>query len=304
MRDEMRVFQLFGETSASIYPLSRDIMRPLFEEYFSEQRFYQPLFLAYNLRPEPITSALFLRRNPYANPASVAEVLEGAAEAGYLDVISAGAFQPSQGGSSAIETVHEAFYGYINQLDHFPVDQLNELCSLLGKLVDSIKQAELGGSALCFDISFNGHIPVEPGTLAKVDQHLDDLNAFRDDAHIAAWQPIGVDGHTWEVLTFIWNGDANTPEKLVERLPYRQFTAEEYQITLDSLTQKGWIEIGQDGYLVTEEGKNIRDEAEEATNRNYFEPWKTLGDEELKRLGDLLVALREANLNIMPPEEG
>jgi hypothetical protein len=39
MRDEKSVFQLFGETSASIYPLSRDVMRPLFEEYFYEQRF-------------------------------------------------------------------------------------------------------------------------------------------------------------------------------------------------------------------------------------------------------------------------
>ena len=85
MRDEKSVFQLFGETSASIYPLSRDVMRPLFEEYFSEQRFYQPLFLAYNLGPEPISADLFQLRNPYANPDSVQEILKDAAAAGYLE---------------------------------------------------------------------------------------------------------------------------------------------------------------------------------------------------------------------------
>jgi len=303
MRDEKSVFQLFGETSASIYPLSRDIMRPLFEEYFSEQRFYQPLFLAYNLGTEPISTDLFLCRNPYANPTSIQEVLKDAAEAGYLEEVSEGDYKSSQKGSSAIETVHEAFYGYVNQLGHFPDDQLKELCSLLSRLVESVSQADLGGRKICFDSSYGGHIPVEHGTLAKVDQHLDDMNAFRDDAHIAAWKPVGVDGHTWEVLTFVWNGDANTPEGLVERLPYRQYTAENYRATLEDLAQKGWVEIGSEGYIVTKEGKKIRDDVEEATDRNYFGPWKALNDDELKNLGDLLTALKEANLKIMPPDD-
>ena len=85
-----------------------------------------------------------------------------------------------------------------------------------------------------------------------------------------------VDGHTWEVLTFIWNGDATTAEKLVERLPYRQYTADDYQVTLEDLVQRGWIEAGADGYCVTEAGKKIRDDAEDATNQNYFSPWKIL----------------------------
>ncbi len=110
MRDEKSVFQLFGKTSASIYPLARDVMRPLFEEYFSEQRFYQPLFLAFNLAPEPISADLIRLRNPYANPDSVQEILEDAVAAGYLERIGEGEYQPTQKGSSAIETVHKAFY--------------------------------------------------------------------------------------------------------------------------------------------------------------------------------------------------
>ena len=53
MRGEKKIYQLLGETSASIFPLAQEIMGPLFEKYFSEQRFYQPTFLAYRLSPEP-----------------------------------------------------------------------------------------------------------------------------------------------------------------------------------------------------------------------------------------------------------
>ncbi len=303
MRDEKSVFQLFGETSASIYPLAREVMRPLFEEHFSEQRFYQLLFLAYNLRPEPISANLFQLRNPYANPDSVQEILEDAAEAGYLEKVSVGDYRLTQKGSSAIETVHEAFYNHVNQLKEVPADQLKELCSLLAKLVKSISQTDLGGRKICFDASFGGHIQVDHGTLAQVDQLLDDLNAFRDDAHIAAWRPTGVDGHTWEILTFVWNGDATTAEALNERLPYRQYTSDNYQVTLEGLVRRGWIEVGDDGYVVTAKGKKIRDDAEDKTNKNYFGPWKVLSDAELKRLGELLTALKETNLKLMPEDD-
>ena len=302
MRDEKSVFQLMGETSASIYPLARDVMRPLFAEYFSEQRFYGVLFLAYNLAPDPLTPELFLKRNPYANPNSVQENLDDAVEAGYLETDGNGGYSPSKKGSSAIDTVHEAFYNKIDQINQFPVEKLKELASLLEKLTVSVEQSELDSGKISFRASHGGHVPVEEGTLAHVDQLLDDLNAFRDDAHLAAWAPVGVDGHTWEVLTFVWNGDATTAEALAERLPYRQFTKEEYQGTLEDLVQKGWIEQGQHGFKVTEEGKKIRDEAEEATNAYYFGPWKALSDEELSRLSDLLTSLKKTNLKLMPPD--
>ncbi|MCK5793444.1 MAG: hypothetical protein KAH12_01975 [Anaerolineales bacterium] len=303
MRGEKKVFQLFGETSASIYPLARDVMRPLFEEYFSEQRFYQAIFFAYNLSPDPITPELFLKRIPYAKPESVLEILEDAVEAGYLARDGQGGYLPAEKGSSAIEVVHDAFYTRANQINEFPDEKSKELASLLAKLVDSVDQSELAGGKICYIASHGGHIQVEPGTLAQVDQLLDDLNAFRDDAHIAAWTPVGVDGHTWEVLTLVWNGNATTAEALNERLPYRQYTVEDYKGSLEGLVQRGWIEEGAEGYLVTDAGKKIRDEAEAVTNENYFRPWKVLTDSELTRLGDLLEELKETNLKMVEKDD-
>jgi DNA-binding MarR family transcriptional regulator len=261
------------------------------------------LFLAYNLTPEPISADLFQLRNPYANPGSVQEILEDAAAADYLEKAGEGEFRPTQKGSSAIETVHKAFYSHVNQVNQFPAEQLKELCSLMAKLVDSISQTDLGGRKICFDASYGGHIQADHGTLARVDQHLDDLNAFRDDAHIAAWKSAEVDGHTWEVLTFIWNSDATTAEKLAERLPYRQYTTDNYQTTLEDLVKRGWIEIGNDGHVVTAKGKKIRDDAEDGTNKNYFGAWKVLSDDELEKLGELLTALKKTNLKLMPEDD-
>jgi len=99
----------------------------------------------------------------------------------------------------------------------------------------------------------------------------------------------------------VWNGDANTAEKLVERLPYRFCQEEDFAKTLKELTRRSWIKPGDDGYVVTGEGKAIRENAEADTNTNFFKPWKALSDDELVRLGELLTGLKEINLKL--PEE-
>lgn len=76
MRDEQKVWNLMGETSASIFPLAQNIMAAQFEKHFSEQRFYQPTFTASNLAPKPISAVLLGKRNPYANPAHVEKLLQ------------------------------------------------------------------------------------------------------------------------------------------------------------------------------------------------------------------------------------
>ena len=299
MRDERKTWELMGETSASIFPLARTITGPLFEEHFTEQRFYPITFTAAQLVPKSISANLLNRRNPYANPAATETLLADTAKAGYLEPDVKGNYVASEKGIHAIQAVHEAFYSHVNKINRFPADKLKELAGLLGKLVTACTKADFPDGTLRLDISHNGHPAVEPASLAKIDQHLDDMNAFRDDAHVSTWAPIDVDGHTWEVLTLVWNGEANTVEKLVERLPYRTYLAEDYTATLNALTERGWIEPGDDGYQVTAQGKQIRDNAESQTDANYFGPWGALTDDEISRLGELLQELKEINLKIV-----
>lgn len=299
MRDHSQVFPLLGETSGSIYPLARAVMRPLFEEYFSEQRFYQPVFIAYQLSPKILTETLYRKRAPYNNPQAICENLADAAKAGYLEGEDGGGYRISQQGKTAIELVHKRFYDQINEVNLLSAAKLGSLVELLRKLVDAAGRAEFSSGVFSLELVQAGHPEVKPGTLAEVDQLLDDLNAFRDDAHIAAWIPTGVSGHVWEVLTFIWNGEAKSAAELVEKLPYRSYLEDEFQETLDTLVQLGWINKEEDGYTATPEGARIREEAEERTNQNYFGPWQALSDQELETLGDLLQELKEINLKLM-----
>ncbi|MFL7813255.1 MAG: hypothetical protein AB8I40_06205 [Anaerolineales bacterium] len=299
MTDKMAVFQLLGEASASIFPLGRDLLRPQFEKYFSEQSFYAPTFLAYQLAPQSLTLELLLKRNPYTNPAVLEEALEGAVQAGYLETDGGGGFQISDAGAAAVDAIHEVFYGHLNQVCQLTEDQLNDLAELLGGLVIATDQADLDGGTLCFDCSYGGLPLVAPSTLGEIDQLLDHLNAFRDDAHIAAWRSTGVSGQVWEALTMIWNGTANTAQKLAETLPYHGYSAGEYQAALDQLVDLGWIKESQEGYQITSKGTKIREKAERDTNTNYFQPWSVLGDPELDQLAELLTKLKESNQSLV-----
>lgn len=299
MRDQNQVFQLLGETTASIFPLAREVMGPLFEEYFSEQRFYQPVFIAYQVAPDRLTDSIYRKRAPYNNPDAIHENLVDAAKAGYLEEEGVGEYRISTKGKDAIEVVHKRFYAHINGVNQFPDEKLKTLAGLLGTLVEEAARAELSSGIMSFVQARGGHPEVEPGTLAEVDQLLDDLNAFRDDAHIAAWISTGVSGQVWETLTFLWNGDASSAEELAEKLPYRSYLAEEYQKALDQLEGLGWIDTREAGYQLTETGKGLREKAEEDTNRNYFAPWDVLTEEDLDRLGNLLSELKETNLKLV-----
>lgn len=298
MRDEQKVFELVRETSASVFPLAQDIMGEQFEKHFTERRFFMPLLMAGGLAPNPITVEIYSKRTPYSNPDGFKKLLEDAATAGYLNKDDNGGYLLSEKGANSINSTNTVFYNQINQVNQFPADKLKELASLLSKLIEACKKADIENGTLALDISNNGHLKVEADSLAQIDQHIDDLNAFRDDAHIAAWISSGVNGLTWEVLSFVWNGEANTAEKLVERLPFRNYTADDFTNTLNDLTQRGWIETSDEGYKVTDTGKKIREEAEEATNANFFAPWKSLSDDELAKLTELLNELKETNTKI------
>ncbi|MBU0704896.1 MAG: hypothetical protein KKC18_13635 [Chloroflexi bacterium] len=148
--------------------------------------------------------------------------------------------------------------------------------------------------------------PLDPGAGAsgsvKTDQYLTDLIRYRDDAHIAAWKPYDVSGHAWEALTFIWRGEASTAEELVEKLPFRGHSAEVYAKVLVDLASRGWVEETPDGYRITEEGRGLRQQAEDATDRYFFAPWACLEDAEIVQLHDLLTRLR-SNLREMAEDD-
>ena len=62
----------------------------------------------------------------------------------------------------------------------------------------------------------------------QIDQYLTDLLRFRDDAHLAAWVNLGVDGRTWDAFSAVWREDNISAASLAETLSNRNFTADDY----------------------------------------------------------------------------
>jgi len=115
-----------------------------------------------------------------------------------------------------------------------------------------------------------GTIPM----MARISQIARELIAYRADAHQTAWQAYGVDGHTWEILTTLWQIKKTNVEELQALLEYRGFTMEETLKSCSDLARRGWVAHSNDEVSITPFGTEVRKIAEATTDRYYFAPWQ------------------------------
>jgi Mn-dependent DtxR family transcriptional regulator len=279
------------DTARGITPVTRSAVNPLLEEYFEESRYFYPLLLATGNEPDPYSAEEYINRNPYSNPSQVTKTLEEISEAGLMSN-GTGAYRLSKQGHDALFKVNDAFYGCLGDLEVLPEEDLEQAVGFLERLVKASLDAAEPEDKLATVNMANTHPDAEYPWMARIDMLIDDLNAFRDDAHIAAWRPCGVSGRTWETLSFVWQGEVRTAPALAETLTFRGYGEEDYSKSLTELTEQGWIQYADDGYETTDQGKALRLEAEETTNRIFFEPWQVLDDAELTRLRVLLIRMK------------
>ena len=213
-------------------------------------------------------------------------------ETGGIAPVGSGEYALTEKGRTAMHETEHPFYLRLGEIAALPPEELAQLETLLDKVVAACLEAPEAASKWCIGTTHRGHPKEEYGPLARIDQHLDDLSAFRDDAHLSAWQPYGVRGQVWEALTFVWRGNARTAEELAEKLSIRGYAAEAYGEALAELARRGWVETAPEGYRATEKGRALRQEAEEATDRTFFAPWACLSGTERIQLHDLLTRAR------------
>jgi predicted transcriptional regulator len=120
-----------------------------------------------------------------------------------------------------------------------------------------------------------------------------DLRSFREDAHLAAWQPFDVSGQLWEVLTFVWRDEAGTAAELAEKLPSRGYDEGSYAAALQDLAARGWVAQENGKYVTTEKGSQVRQQAEDTTDRYFDAPWASLSQDETEELKGLLEKLAQ-----------
>lgn len=256
--------------------------------------------LAYGFAPEPISPEHLIKREPYANPEAFQKNMDEAVERGWLEATGEDQYKLTARGREVAERLFALASKSYSDLETLPDADQKRIVALLKKVVATAW--ELPEPAEKWGLSWGKKFDRGPSApfIMQVRRQLIDLLAYRSDVHIAAWQPYGVGGQTWEAFTRIWRDEAGTAAELVERMPYRNYDKEAYAAVLQDLVSRGWI-VDKDGkYVVTGEGKKLRQEAEDATNRYFDAAWISLSEAETEEVRGLLEKLAEA---VEPPKE-
>jgi hypothetical protein len=129
-----------------------------------------------------------------------------------------------------------------------------------------------------------GTIPM----MARINQITKELIAYRNDAHYSAWQAYGVDGHSWEILTLLWQGKKLNVDILHHSLTQRGFSLEDTFASISELSRRGWVINSNEDLSITPFGAEIRHIAEDTTDRYYFAPWQDFPESHLAPLLELI----------------
>ena len=256
--------------------------------------------IAWGFSPEPVTPETFIKRTPYANPDDVVSQLDGAVERGWLEALGEGRYTISARGTEVAAGLFELGDRIFGELEVLPDAEMERIIALLftvAEIARQLPEPEEKWALSWGDLFDRG--PDAP-LMVRARRQMLNLFSYRDDAHIAAWQPYGVGGQEWEAFTIVWQGDATTAAELAEKLPYRRYDKESYEQALGSLVARGWLAKENGAYAATEKGKTLRQEAEDATDRYFDAAWVSLSGAEMEEIKGLLTKLAEV---LKPPEE-
>ncbi|MCX6038543.1 MAG: hypothetical protein NTW99_11775 [Chloroflexi bacterium] len=245
--------------------------------------------------PEPISATRFRVRTPYTSARLYNERLAKAAKQGFLTPVAEAKneYHLTEVGRQAAERVIGAAYGKMTALDPMPSTDLERLASLLHRLVKACLTTPEPPGKWCIIHSQRTDPGEDPSVVVRIDQYLSDLAAFRDDAHLAAWQSHSIEGHIWEAFTYLWRGEATTLDGLYHKLERRGYSRDEYKQALKNLIKRGWVKEEAGEYRVTPLGQEVRQAVEEATDRYFYGAWSCLSQGETEEFQTLLILLRD-----------
>ena len=292
--------------TSGLWPTALEALQSLGKHYGPEMdriatglnlpEWYGWLLPALVFDPEPISTTRLRVRSPYTSVRLYNGQLANAAKQGFLAPVAGmeNEYRLTDLGRQAAERVVGAVSAKMATLQPMLSIELERLTDLLLRLVKSCLTTPEPPGKWCISHSRRTDPGDDASVLVRIDQYLSDLAAYRDDAHLASWQPHHIEGHAWEAFTYLWRGEAITLDGLYQRLERRGYSRDEYRQAVEDLMKRGWVAQKAERYQVTTLGKEIRQTAEETTDRYFYAPWSCLSQEETEDLQTLLIRLRDS----------
>jgi len=301
----VEIRDLLTEVSQAIFALTRSTADPIMESINAGQPgAVFALMSATGVAPKSISAADMNRRNPYSDIEVQAKPLAVAAGLGYLSATGDGAYRLTDSGKDALNRLIVAFHQRLGELESvlasaISIDDLTNTANDLMHLADACRTSAIDTWGTQMSHALASKKPVV--ALAHIDQAIDDLTAFRDDAHLAAWRPYHISAPAWEMFTFLWRGEVKNAVEFAEKAERRGHTPEVYATALAELINRGWVEAaGDNASALTVAGREIRETAEVETDRLYYAPWAVLSDAQLASLKERLTRLKAALAEPVP----
>jgi hypothetical protein len=237
----------------------------------------------------------FQKRDPFSNPEQFEKLFVRLHVKGWIEPMSDGSFQPTGKAREAARSLIQAGDVQLSEFESLPGQKLKRLLFLLKQVVmESLGTPEPPGKWAIlkrFRVADEHYPPV-----MQIREYLMDLFAYRDDCHLSASRPqFNEAGIVWLVLGGLWTGTMVNAEQLAEKLSFRGYEVADYEIALQAAMQIGWVEQAAQPnvFRLTEQGRQIRELAEQLTDVYFYAPWYVLAPEELDELYELLTRLRE-----------
>lgn len=257
------------------------------------------LLAALTFEPETTSPARLQVRGPYTAAESYRARLARAAEKGYLAEVTPDEYRLTEAGRVEAERFVAELRAAMAEADPLSEADSQRLIGLLDRLVQASLETPppntvrlSSGEAWSIGLSYKLMPAVNP-PLPYIEQAISCLAGYRDDAHLAAWQPSGLSATALESLTLLWRGEVTSLDELCERLAPRGHSLQDYAAALAELRARGFID-GPDATLrVTDAGRAFRDEIEDDTDHYFFAPWTCLSDAEKLEMAKLLTELRD-----------
>lgn len=241
--------------------------------------------------PEPLSVERLRVRDIYASERIVSALLDLMAGEKWFDRRD-GEYALRFEGRAALERIHANRYRWLAMLE-LPQAALR-LERRFGRFVAAALDAPAPPGVWCLAHSRNRAPAESESVAAKLFQYVADLNAFRDDCHMAAWQPLGVPGYVWEAFGLVADGTGPTADALFDALAHRGYSVVDYAAALATLQERGWVRAGSNGYVTTDDGHAIRDRIEHLTDAYFSAPWADFSTAELLDIRDDIHALNKS----------
>jgi len=237
----------------------------------------------------------FQKRDPFTNPEQFEKAFARFDVKGWIIPLPDERYQVSRQAQDAVRTIVQAGDAQLAGFDLMPESELVQLVYLLKQLWTANLEAPEPPEKWAIATRFRTADERSP-FIVQVRELLMDLFAYRDDSHLSAARPhFGQAGIVWDVLSSIANGSAFSAEQMAERMSFRGYEENDYEVAIQAAIQIGWVETADETntFRPTANGRELRAQVERQTDEYFYRFWSVLTDGELDKLYTLLTKLYE-----------